>query len=331
VNVYLADPATALAERWQRGFPLASQPFLEIGRASGLDEDTVVEMLRGLVRDRVLSRIGPAIRPNTIGSSTLAAMSVPSNRLDEVAATVNACPAVNHNYEREHAFNLWFVVTGPDRSFVRRTLEELTACTGCQILDLTIETPYHIDLGFRLQGRKRAVTKNGPHPGQLHLGPDSVRLVRLLEPGIPLVRQPYAELASQLGLCEDEVLAGIRQLLDCGAISRFGCILRHRKLGYRANAMAVWDVPDGMVDECAAKLCAQDAVTLCYSRTRCLPDWPYNLFAMIHGKRQEDVEIELADVAGQSGLAGCNSAVLFSRRCFKQTGARYFSFEGVRT
>jgi DNA-binding Lrp family transcriptional regulator len=321
----MTDPAVALAERWQRGFPLVIRPFEQVARESGLEETEVLQMLQRLVNSGALSRIGPAIRANTIGSSTLAAMRVPGERLDQVAEIVSANEAVNHNYERTHLFNLWFVVTGPERAFVCETLETLSAQTGCGYLDLRIETPYHIDLGFRLKGRKRAAPANKPHPGKLDLSPDQRRLVGLLEGGIALRQRPYAHLARQLGWTEADVLIGIQQLVDIGAISRFGCILRHHNLGYRANAMVVWDVPDDAVDGHASRLCSEDAVTLCYRRTRRPPDWPYNLFAMVHGMREENVHRELARIAGNAGLDRHMSSVLFSLRCFKQTGARYFS------
>ena len=115
----------------------------------------------------------------------------------------------------------------------------------------------------------------------------------------------------------------LNDLVDKRAISRFGCILRHRAIGYRANAMAVWDVPDNRVDAIAERLAAVDVVTLCYRRTRRKPDWPFNLFAMIHGRDRNTVLTQIKAAALASGLTGFQSAVLFSRRCFKQSVAQY--------
>ncbi|MFO1189533.1 MAG: Lrp/AsnC family transcriptional regulator [Alphaproteobacteria bacterium] len=319
------DPALDLAENWQRDFPVCPLPFDSIGRAAGLAAAEVLALLADLRARDVLSRIGAAVRPNTIGSSTLAAMSVPAERLDQVAAIVSAHRSVNHNYEREHRFNLWFVVTAPDRPSVIDALNELAKATGCPALDLPIVQPYHIDLGFRLEGaRRRGLPARRVHPGDVRLDDADKRLVARLEDGLDFVPRPYLGLAHALGCSEDWVMSRVQHLIENGVFSRFGCILRHRPIGFRSNAMAVWDVPDPEVDSIGRALAAHDAVTLCYRRVRRIPDWPYNLFAMIHGRGELPVRAELQGLARQTGLDRFPSAILFSRRCFKQDGARYF-------
>ena len=129
-------------------FRCGAEPFARIGAASGLAAGEVIESLRTLADRGVLARIGAAVRPNTIGASTLAALSAPADALDDAAAMVSLEPGVNHNYEREHAFNLWFVVSAPDRQSVLATLQRIEARTGCRVIDLPLERAYHIDLGF---------------------------------------------------------------------------------------------------------------------------------------------------------------------------------------
>jgi DNA-binding Lrp family transcriptional regulator len=119
------------------------------------------------------------------------------------------------------------------------------------------------------------------------------------------------------------VIAGLRRLIDDGVIKRFGVIVRHRELGYRANAMVVWDVPEERVSEAGRKLADLPFVTLCYRRPRRLPVWPYNLFCMIHGRERGAVEALVETASAAAGLNGLTRAVLFSRRRFKQRGARY--------
>ena len=148
-------------------------------------------------------------------------------------------------------------------------------------------------------------------------------LLIALQEGIPLVTRPYAAVAEALGWSEDEVLARLARLGDESVVRRFGVVVRHRELGYRANAMTVWDVPDGDVAEAGRALAALDFVTLCYRRPRRLPDWPYTLFAMIHGRDRTAVEHLVGKATEAAGLTGCPRAVLFSRRRFKQRGARY--------
>jgi len=148
-------------------------------------------------------------------------------------------------------------------------------------------------------------------------------LIAAIEQGLPLVSRPYAAIAARLGMGEAEVLARIRSMQADGTIKRLGVIVRHHELGYRANAMVVWDVPDDRVSELGARIAALEYVTLCYRRARHLPQWPYNLYCMIHGRDRERVRERLAELIDACGLQQLRHEVLFSRRRFKQRGARY--------
>ena len=149
------------------------------------------------------------------------------------------------------------------------------------------------------------------------------RVLHALEDGLPLVPRPYADIAAAAGLSEAETIERVGRLIEDGAIRRFGLVVHHRKLGYRANAMVVWDVADAEVDRVGTCIGAWPGVTLSYRRSRRLPQWPYNLFCMIHGKSREAVQAELARMSAALGLDAVPRAVLFSRRRFKQRGARY--------
>jgi siroheme decarboxylase len=144
-----------------------------------------------------------------------------------------------------------------------------------------------------------------------------------LSKGLPICEFPYLELSKQLGLEEVEVLNFISNSLECGKIKRIGMVVNHHKLGYTANAMVVWDVPDGKVDSVGETLGNQDKVTLCYQRPRRLPDWSYNLFTMIHGKNKQQVLDQIDEIVSSNQLQSLARDVLFSSRKFKQTGARY--------
>ncbi len=139
-----------LLNDYQRDFPLEPRPYAHIADELGLREDDVLAMLADLQTGGTVSRIGAVIRPNTVGASTLAAMAVPEERLEAVAALVSARPEVIHNYEREHTLNLWFVVAAPDQAVVQATLESIAAETGLPVVNLPLQTAYHIDLGFDL-------------------------------------------------------------------------------------------------------------------------------------------------------------------------------------
>lgn len=157
----------------------------------------------------------------------------------------------------------------------------------------------------------------------MELTQDDLVLVETLCGGLPLVAQPYAELGRRAGLSEAEVLAGIKRLIDGGVIKRFGVIVQHRKLGYIANGMSVWNIPDEQVSQVGEQMGNFPFVTLCYRRPRHLPDWPYNLFAMVHGSDRATVLDQVGEIARSLKLEGMQRDVLFSARQFKQCGARY--------
>ncbi|MCP4329657.1 MAG: Lrp/AsnC family transcriptional regulator [Alphaproteobacteria bacterium] len=140
-----------LLDGFQRDLPLTPRPFAEIADRLGVAEDDVLDGLRRLTEAGAVSRVGAVVAPHSVGWSTLAAMAVPAERLEDVAASVSAIPEVNHNYQREHRFNLWFVVTGCDRDHVAAVLDGIEARSGCQVLDLPLLESYHIDLGFDLR------------------------------------------------------------------------------------------------------------------------------------------------------------------------------------
>lgn len=148
-------------------------------------------------------------------------------------------------------------------------------------------------------------------------------LIAAISRGLPLVAKPYAAIAEQLGCSEADVLDGIERLAMRGDLKRFGVVVRHRELGYRANAMVVWNIPDTRVAEIGHAIGEFTFVTLCYQRPRRLPDWPYNLFCMIHGRDRDAVRGQVDHLVERFGLHEIERQILFSGRCFKQRGATY--------
>ncbi|MDH3286866.1 MAG: AsnC family transcriptional regulator [Betaproteobacteria bacterium] len=154
--------------------------------------------------------------------------------------------------------------------------------------------------------------------------PDAVdrRIVVATQAGLPLVPCPYDAVAEQVGVSAEEVMSRIRKMLAAGAIRRIGVVPNHYALGYRSNGMSVWDVPDDQADELGRRIGALPFVTHCYLRVRHLPDWPYNLFAMVHGRSRADVEAKVQEIAALAGDADCGHEVLYSTRILKKTGLR---------
>lgn len=148
------------------------------------------------------------------------------------------------------------------------------------------------------------------------------RLILATQQGLPLTPEPYAELARTLGCDEATVLAGIEDLLARGVIRRIGVVPNHYAIGYSANGMSVWDVDDAVVDALGEGIGRLPFVTHCYRRPRHLPDWPYNLFAMLHGGNRDEVMVHVEEVRALLGEACRSSDVLFSTQILKKTGLR---------
>lgn len=314
-----------LLNEFQRGFPLVPAPFAALAQRLHGTQVLVLDTLRARAADGTVSRVGAVFAPNTVGASALAALAVPADALERVAATVSARSEVNHNYEREGDPNLWFVLTATTPLAVESAAREIEAAAGCgPALLLPLVDEYRIDLGFDLAGEASPhASEASTSPAPPVLSAADRRLIAALQPGLPLVPAPFRALADAAGLDELAVLARLRAWIEAGVIRRFGVILRHRELGYAANAMALWNVPDAQVAAAGHRLAQQAGVTLCYRRQRALPRWPFNLYCMIHGRSREAVQARLRALGADCGLHGFDARVLFGRRRFKQRGAYY--------
>lgn len=320
----------ALLNPWQQRFPLDRRPFATVAAAAGRSEAAVIDAYRTLHANGTLSRIGGVFGQGAGGAALLAGMQVPAERLEAVAAVVSAHPGVNHNYEREHDVNLWFVMTGRDAAAVDAAMVQIARDTGLPAVALRMRRAYRIDLGFDLRHRTAppAHGPSGPRRRVTAQAPIAVSdadrpLAALVEDGLPLLPRPYDAWAEALGRTPDGVTATLAAWLARGTLRRFGTVVRHHELGFAANAMTVFDVPDALVDACGEALARTPGVTLAYRRERA-PGWRYNLFCMVHGRDRAAVQQVLAGLLPRCGLDRFAHAVLFSRRRFKQTGARRF-------
>jgi DNA-binding Lrp family transcriptional regulator len=154
------------------------------------------------------------------------------------------------------------------------------------------------------------------------LDPKDRAIIRATQAGLPLVPQPYAAVGEPLGMSSAEVMARMQRMLDLGVIRRIAAVPNHYALGYTANGMSVWDVPDARVDELGLRIGALECVSHCYCRPRHPPDWPYNLFAMVHGRSRAEVEEKVDQITAVLGAACRAHEVLYSTRILKKTGLR---------
>lgn len=311
----------ALLDGFQRDLPLVPRPFAAIGATLGLPEDEVIARLAALQAEGRIARVGGTVRPNTAGASTLAALAVPGDRIEGVAALVGAEPGVNHSYLREDDWNLWFVATAPDTAALEASLARIRAATGLPLMDLRLVRPFNIDLGFPLTGHRVAMPGSRPVDAAA-LTPEDRPLLDALSRGLPLVPEPFAALARALDRGEDTLIARIGALLAAGILTRLGVIVRHRPLGFTANAMVVWDVPEQRTEAAGRALAALPGVTLAYERRPVPGVWPFRLYCMIHARNRMQALEVLGTARAVPALQGVAHRVLFSTRCFKQQGAR---------
>jgi len=309
-----------LMNDWQRALPLVPRPFQVIANEMQIDEAEVIDRITRLLQSGAISRVGATCRPNTLAASTLAAVAAPFDKVEDIAKIINAEEGVNHSYQRENEWNIWFVATGPTRAFVDAALTSIEHRTGLRVLDLRLVQPFNVDLGFALDG-----TSEMPAPRVIDetvpLEDSDREIMQALSEGLEPVTRPFAVLATRLGRTESNVLERIRSLAQSGVLSRIGLIVRHRSLGWRSNAMCVFNVPKEEITEKGHALTKVPGVTLCYER-RPAPDvWPYTLYCMIHGRSRSEALDVLTLARVRANLSGYDYKVLFSTRCFKQTGA----------
>ncbi|MFP7570536.1 Lrp/AsnC family transcriptional regulator [Marivita sp. S2033] len=317
----VTDPINeTLLDQWQRDFPVTSRPFDELADALGISTQDVLDRLKMHCQNGRVTRVGATCAPNTVSASTLAALAAPEDRIEEIAAIIGAQPGVNHSYLREDHWNLWFVVTGPDRAHVDATIARIEKQTGRRVLDLRLVRPFNVDLGFSMRGAP-APLSSARQVDITVFQDDDRPLLQALTKGLPLTPTPYADIAATLGRAEADVLARVRALVDAGIVSRLGVIVRHRALGWRANAMVVWDMPHDAITEAGPVLAVQPGITLCYERVIVPGVWPYRLYSMIHARSRQDAFAVLDRVRALPAFQGVPCKPLFSTRCFKQTGA----------
>jgi len=322
----------ALIDGWQSGFPVQERPFEAVAADVGVDESEALERVKRLYDEGIFRRFGPVLNPPVIGSSTLAAVQAPEDRFDEVAEVINGYEQVNHNYARDHEWNMWFVVTAASKERRDAILAEIEQRTGCEVLVLPMLTDFYIDLEFpvvngdRFARESLAETDVSATTISERAAADLTELDRrvLLEVqgGFPLTATPYRDVAAAVDAPVEAVLASVEKLLGEGCIKRIGCVVNHLVTGFDANCMVVWDVPDDELDDRGVEVGKLPYVTLCYHRPR-RPgqEWPYNLFTMIHGREQAAVDAKIDELAAE--YLPVDHERLYSTETLKQTGARY--------
>ncbi len=316
----------------QKGVALVGRPFEGLAATADCPPGEVLGRLATLKRSGLIRRFGGIFDTRALGfSSTLVAAAVPPERLEEVAVTVSEFPGVTHNYAREGvAYNLWFTVGSSSPGGLDETLAEIARRTGiARWLRLPAEKVYKIGVKLDLTGEGGGGDSHATpaDPETLDpadpetLDPADRRLIAVMQGDVPLVERPFAEAGRQAGLTEDDVLHRLTRFREAGWLRRVAATLYHRRAGFTANAMSVWRLPADRVDEAGAAMAAFAEVSHCYRRPTS-PDWPYSLYAMIHGRTPEDCRRVAEAIARVVRPEAYD--LLFSTKEFKKTSMTYF-------
>jgi DNA-binding Lrp family transcriptional regulator len=340
VDASLTTLDRAIVNAFQGGFPVVARPFEPAAaalreRGVDVDADELLARVRELDESGVLSRFGALVNAEAIGgTATLVAMHAPPDRFDEVAEQVNAHPEVAHNYEREHPhLNMWFVVSVADEARVDEVLADIEAETGQPTYNLPKQREFRVEAKFLLDGPIPDGDLDLSHLGpevtpvdRRSLTPEERDLVVEIQGGLPVTATPYADVAAAIGAETDWVVETIKRFEREGKVRRVGVIPNHYALGYTENGMTVWNVPDDLVDEVGPAVASLSFVTHCYQRPRHEGVWPYNFFAMTHGRSEAESQQRIEQVREKMAefwdVGDDDWDSLFSTRILKKTGIR---------
>lgn len=309
-------------------FPLAERPFLELSKHYDLSEEEIIHRIIRLKQIGLIRQINAIFDTRRLGyKSALIAFAVYPDKLDYVAGEVNKHPGVSHNYERNHEFNMWFTLAVPPNADMKMDLHKMASLDGV-IKYRLLPTVKLYKIGVRLDMVNNDPQKPEPTEEVKNLNPEKFSLsdhdkdfIRQLQKDLKIIPEPFKEMSEDLGITTSELFTKAKEYERIGIMRRYAAILRHRDAGFSANGMIVWKVPEAKIDETGFKLAAFPQVSHCYRRP-VYPDWPFNLFSMVHARTTEAAEKMAIEMSRHIGVK--DYSILFSSREFKKERVKYF-------
>ena len=324
----LGESDKELLNEIQWTFPLVTRPFDAIAKKFDTTPEIIKDTLKNLKEIGVLRQLSAIFDTRKLGyTSSLVAMEIEHDELDHVASQINRHPGVSHNYERDHEFNLWFTLAVPPGADLNDELKKFNVLKGIKKVRM-LPTLQLFKIGVKLDlvdDKKHdiAPTEEKKEIKNIEFNPteQDKDFIRELQKDMEIIDEPFVKAAKNLGITEDEVFAKMKHYEDVGVMRRFAAILRHRQVGFTANGMIVWKVPEDRITSVGETLGSFPQVSHCYERPT-YDDWPYNVFSMIHCKTHD----EAYDVAKtiQDQINVDEYKILFSSREFKKTRVEYF-------
>jgi len=324
----LGESDKELLNEIQWTFPLVTRPFDTIAKKFDTTPEIIKEKLNNLKEIGVLRQLSAIFDTRKLGyTSSLVAMEIEHDKLDYVASQINRHPGVSHNYERDHQFNLWFTLAVPPGADLNSELEKFNVLKGIKKVRM-LPTLQLFKIGVKLdmvddKKHEVAPTEEKKEIKNIKFEPteEDKDFIRELQKDMEIIDEPFVNAAKNLGITEDELFSKMKHYESMGVLRRFAAILRHRQVGFTANGMIVWKVPEDRITSVGETLGSFPQVSHCYERPT-YDDWPYNVFSMIHCKTHDEA-YEVAKTI-QDQIDVNEYKILFSSREFKKTRVEYF-------
>jgi DNA-binding Lrp family transcriptional regulator len=315
----------------QGSFPLAPRPYAEVARLAETGEDEVLGRVDRLLRERIIRQVTPIFDTRVLGyKSMLVAASVDPANPHRAAKIINSHPGVSHNYLRNHDFNMWFTIAvEPDSKLgLEGTLDVLQRETGAEsIRQLPTLRLFKIRMDLEMEQGTDALQKAAEdseyrEPEPIELEELDIAVIRALQGDMPVVPEPYAPAAGELGISQEKLLEHLGSMQERRALRRVAAILYHRRAGYSANGMGVWRVPEERILELGPLMASFRGISHCYQRPT-YADWPNSVFTMAHGRSKEECDAILDSIEERTGIS--ERATLYSSTEFKKIRLLYFT------
>ena len=316
-----------ILSRIQKKFPLVAKPFKVIAYELETTEEEVLAILQEEKKNNIIRQTSAIFDTKRLGyKSSLVAFKIATEKIDDAVKILNAHPGISHNYERNHDFNIWFTMAvAPDSTLgLDKTIEILAELTQAQdyIMLPTLKL-FKINVKLNTTGKdeKKEKVKKVIHK-EIELTPLHHQIIQRAQYDIEMISEPFAKIIEDLDIDYDTFFSILAQLQDAGIMRRFASILNHRKAGFNANAMVVWDVDETNGEAIGEDAAAFSAVSHCYLRPK-YENWPYNLFTMVHGKTTEETNAIIDEMAQE--IPNKSHMPLYSSREFKKIRIEYFT------
>jgi len=311
----------------QKDFPLSERPFLVLANRFDTSEDNIIKIVQEEKDNSIIRQTSAIFDTKRLGySSSLVAFKVDFKDIDDAVLILNSHPGISHNYERNHEFNIWFTIAVPPDSTLglENTISLLAKKTKAKDY-ITLPTLKLFKIMVKLDTSNTAKKKETVKKRKfkdITLSKLHKEIIKYAQEDIEIKKEPFLDMINKIGIDYDTFFNALKELQEAGVMRRFASILNHRKAGFSSNAMVVWDVDVENAEQIGEKVAAFGVVSHCYLRPK-YPNWPYNLFSMIHAKSKDEIDDILKEIGDE--IEYKTKRLLYSSREFKKQRVKYFT------